>query len=70
MTFLWQKQNLFIIYMPFVKFLYKSERLWLKVDKVDSKYYYGTVDNKPVDGKLKYGDRRRVAKDKILEYVK
>ena len=56
--------------MPFVKFLYKNERLWLKVDKVDSKYYYGTVDNKPVDGKLKYGDRRRVAKGKILDYMK
>ena len=56
--------------MPFVKFLYKNERLWLKVDKVDSKYYYGTVDNKPVDGKLKYGDRRRVAKDKILDFTK
>ena len=57
--------------MPFVKFLYKNERLWLKVGKVASNYYHGTVDNKPVDGKLKYGDRRRVAKqNKILDYTK
>ena len=56
--------------MPFVKFRYKNERLWLKVDKVESKYYYGTVDNTPLEGPLKYGDRRRVAKDKILDYTK
>ena len=55
-----------------VKFRYKAERLWLLVTKETDKYYYGTVDNKPIYPGLKYGDKRRVLKTDILDidYVK
>ena len=46
-----------------VKFRYKAERLWLLVTKETDKYYYGTVDNKPIYPGLKYGDKRKVFKN-------
>ena len=50
-----------------VKFIYKNERLWLLVTKETDKYYYGTVDNKPIYPGLNYGDKRRVLKTDVLE---
>ena len=50
-----------------VKFRYKAERLWLLVTKETDKYYYGTVDNKPIYPGLKFGDKRRVLKTDILD---
>ena len=41
-----------------VKFRYKNERLWLPVTKETDKYYFGTVDNKPIYPGLNYGDKR------------
>ena len=45
-----------------IKFRYKNERLWLLVTKETDKYYFGTVDNKPIYHGLNYGDKRRVLK--------
>ena len=55
-----------------VKFRYKNERLWLLVTKETDKYYFGTVDNKPIYPGLKFGDKRKVLKTDILDidYVK
>ena len=55
-----------------IKFRYKNERLWLLVTKETDKYYFGTVDNKPIYPGLKYGDERKVLKTDILDidYVK
>ena len=55
-----------------IKFRYKNERLWLLVTKETDKYYFGTVDNKPTEPGLKYGDKRRVLKTDILDidYIK
>ena len=50
-----------------VKFKYKNERLWLLVMKETDKYYFGTVDNKPTEPGLKYGDKRKVLKTDVLE---
>ena len=50
-----------------VKFRYKNERLWLLVTKETDKYYFGTVDNKPTEPGLKYGDKRRVLNTDVLD---
>ena len=50
-----------------IKFRYKNERLWLLVTKETDKYYFGTVDNKPIYPGLKFGDKRRVLKTDILD---
>ena len=50
-----------------VKFRYKAERLWLLVTKETDKYYYGTVDNKPIYPGLKFVDKRRVLNTDILD---
>ena len=50
-----------------IKFRYKNERLWLLVTKETEKYYFGTVDNKPIYPGLKFGDKRRVLKTDILD---
>ena len=43
-----------------LKFRYTKERLWLLVTKETDKYDFGTVDNKPTEPGLKFGDKRRV----------
>ena len=50
-----------------IKFRYKAERLWLLVTKETDKYYYGTVDNKPTEPGLKFGDKRRVLNTETCE---
>ena len=50
-----------------VKFRYTNERLWLLVTKETDKYYFGTVDNKPIYPGLKFGDKRKVLKTDILD---
>ena len=50
-----------------IKFRYKNERLWLLVTKETDKYYFGTVDNKPIYPGLKYGDKRRFLKTEIFD---
>ena len=50
-----------------IKFRYKNERLWLLVTKETDKYYFGTVDNKPTETGLKFGDKRKVLKTDILD---
>ena len=52
-----------------IKFRYKNERLWLLVTKETDKYYFGTVDNKPTETGLKFGDKRRVLKTDILDIL-
>ena len=52
-----------------VKFRYKNERLWLLVTKETDKYYFGTVDNKPTETGLKFGDKRRVLETEIYDIM-
>ena len=43
-----------------IQFRYENERLWLFVIKETDKYYYGAVDNSPLEKCLKYCNNRRV----------
>ena len=52
----------------YVKFIYRiKERLWLKVDKVEGNFIYGTLDSKPVSPSKKVGDEMKVNINKVVE---
>ena len=52
----------------YVKFIYRiKERLWLKVDRVECNYIYGTLDSKPVSSSKKLGDEMKVNVNKVIE---
>ena len=47
----------------------KNARSWLLVTKEADKYYYGTVDNKPTEKGLKYGDTKRILRTEIYDMI-
>ena len=52
----------------YIKFIYRNkERLWLKVDKFESNYYYGYVDSKPKSKGVTYNQYIKVHKNKVVE---
>ena len=52
----------------YVKFIYRiKERLWLKVDRVEGNYIYGTLDSKPVSSSKKLGDEMKVNVNNVIE---
>ena len=52
----------------YIKFNYRNvERVWVKVHKIESNYYYGYIDNIPISKGLKYKQYMRIHKNKIIE---
>ena len=51
-----------------IKFIYRNkERLWLRVVKFESNYYYGYIDNIPISKGINKYQYIRVHKNKVLE---
>ena len=54
-----------------IKFSYRNkEFLWLKVDKFESNYYYGYVNNKPLSKGIAYNQYVRVHKNKVVDIMR
>ena len=52
----------------YIKFNYRNkERVWVKVEKIQNKYYYGYIDNIPISKGLKYKQYMRIHKNKIID---
>ena len=51
----------------YIKFNYRNkERVWVKVHKIESNYYYGYIDNIPISKGLKYKQYMRIHKKMCL----
>jgi hypothetical protein len=53
----------------YIKYRYKNERLWVKVNKIRTGYVYGKIDNVPVSVGIYKNDIVKIKLSDVLDAI-